>query len=73
MTHGDEVVEVVRLILADEFRMEFDGQGVAEGVQLGGFISVNLPDFEAIVTILENAFADPDAAATAHQRLATPC
>ena len=32
---------------------------------------VNLPDFEAIVTILENAFADPDAAATACQKLAT--
>ena len=44
MTHGDEVVEVVKLILADKFRLKFDGQGVAEGVQLGAFIPVELGD-----------------------------
>ena len=44
MTQCDEVVEVVRLILTDEFRVEFDGQGVVEGVQLGAFIPVELGD-----------------------------
>ena len=46
MTHGDEVVEVVWLILANEFRMEFCRQGVMEGVQLGAFIPVQLGNME---------------------------
>ena len=44
MAHGDKTVEVVGLILTDEFGVEFNGEGVTEGDELGAFVPVYLGD-----------------------------
>ena len=48
-----------------------EGTAPAQALSHVTATGVNLPDFESIVIILENAFADPDAAATARPKLAT--
>ena len=48
-----------------------EGTALAQALPHVTATGVNLPDFEGIVSILETAFAGPDAAATAGQKLTT--